>query len=332
MSGQQKTKESIREPVLAYFGKISSVIATSGQGTGRSEELTYMDLNEIGYGSFGVVSKAQICCTGELVAIKKVQEDPRYKSRELDIMRKLHHHNIVQLRYFFYSYDEKGSLFLNLVLEYVPETLYSVARYYRKRKQHLPLTYIKAYIYQLFKSLEYMHSLGICHRDIKPQNLLVYPDTKVLKVCDFGSAKKLVEGEPNISYICSRYYRAPELVFGAKTYTTSVDIWSAGCVLAELFLSRPIFPGASGIDQLVEIIKVMGTPTMKQVQEMNPNYSEFSFPEIESRSWSRVFRQRAPEDGINLVSLLLDYTPGARIPATEACAHKFFDEVKDSNV
>lgn len=77
-------------------------------------------------------------------------------------------------------------------------------------------------MYQLFRSLAYIHSLGICHRDIKPQNLLLDPETAVLKLCDFGSAKQLLHGEPNVSYICSRYYRAPELIFGAINYTTKI--------------------------------------------------------------------------------------------------------------
>jgi len=80
-------------------------------------------------------------------------------------------------------------------------------------------------MYQLFRSLAYIHSLGICHRDIKPQNLLLDPDTGVLKLCDFGSAKHLVKGEPNVSYICSRYYRAPELIFGAIDYTTKIGMF-----------------------------------------------------------------------------------------------------------
>lgn len=83
---------------------------------------------------------------------------------------------------------------------------------------------VKLYIYQLFRSLAYIHSQGICHRDIKPQNLLLDPATGVLKLCDFGSAKILVENEPNVSYICSRYYRAPELIFGATNYTTKIGI------------------------------------------------------------------------------------------------------------
>lgn len=86
----------------------------------------------------------------------------------------------------------------------------------------MPILEVKLYIYQLFRSLAYIHSQGICHRDIKPQNLLLDPATGILKLCDFGSAKILVENEPNVSYICSRYYRAPELIFGATNYTTKI--------------------------------------------------------------------------------------------------------------
>lgn len=96
--------------------------------------------------------------------------------------------------------------------------------------------------------MTYIHSLGICHRDIKPQNLLVDPQTHSLKVCDFGSAKRLVRGEINVSYICSRYYRAPELIFGATEYTNAIDVWSVGCVMAEMLLGQPLFPGDSGVD------------------------------------------------------------------------------------
>lgn len=291
-----------------------------------------MDTKVIGNGSFGVVFQAKLCETGELVAIKKVLQDKRFKNRELQIMRRLEHCNIVKLKYFFYSSgDKKEEVFLNLVLEFIPETVYKVARHHSKQKQTIPISYIKLYMYQLFRSLAYIHSLGVCHRDIKPQNLLLDPETGVLKLCDFGSAKHLVRGEPNVSYICSRYYRAPELIFGATDYTTNIDVWSAGCVLAELLLGQPIFPGDSGVDQLVEIIKVLGTPTREQIREMNPNYTEFKFPQIKSHPWQKVFRQRTPEDAINLVSRLLEYTPCARITPLQACAHKFFDELRDPN-
>lgn len=312
--------------------KVTTVVATAGQGPDRPQEVSYTDTKVIGNGSFGVVFQATLCDTGELVAIKKVLQDKRFKNRELQIMRRLEHCNIVKLKYFFYSSGEKkDEVYLNLVLEYIPETVYKVARYYAKNKQTIPINFIRLYMYQLFRSLAYIHSLGICHRDIKPQNLLLDPETAVLKLCDFGSAKQLLHGEPNVSYICSRYYRAPELIFGAINYTTKIDVWSAGCVLAELLLGQPIFPGDSGVDQLVEIIKVLGTPTREQIKEMNPNYTEFKFPQIKSHPWQKVFRARTPPDAIALVSRLLEYTPGTRITPIQACAHPFFNELREGN-
>uniref|UniRef100_A0A183TZ43 Glycogen synthase kinase-3 n=1 Tax=Toxocara canis TaxID=6265 RepID=A0A183TZ43_TOXCA len=286
-------------------------------------------LKVIGNGSFGVVYLAKLTDSNELVAIKKVLQDKRFKNRELQIMRKLEHQNIVKLKYFFYSSGEKkDDLFLNLILEYIPETVYRVARHYSKQRQIIPTLYIKLYMYQLFRALAYIHSLGVCHRDIKPQNLLLDPDTAVLKLCDFGSAKHLVRGEPNVSYICSRYYRAPELIFGATDYSTNIDVWSAGTVLAELLLGQPIFPGDSGVDQLVEIIKVLGTPTRDQIQQMNPNYTDFRFPQIRANPWQRVFRPRTPPEAVDLVSRLLEYTPSARLSPLQACAHALFDELR----
>ena len=142
----------------------------------------------IGNGSFGVVYQAKLCDSGEMVAIKKVLQDKRFKNRELQIMRRLDHINIVSLLYFFYTSGEKkvttvysscqlaanlvtcqDEIYLNLVLEYIPETVYKVARQYSKQKQTIPVTFIKLYMYQLFRSLAYIHSHGICHRDIKPQ-------------------------------------------------------------------------------------------------------------------------------------------------------------------
>ncbi|XP_063978211.1 glycogen synthase kinase-3 beta-like isoform X2 [Diachasmimorpha longicaudata] len=315
--------------------KVTTVVATPGARPDLPQEVAYTDTKVIGNGSFGVVYQAKLCDTGEMVAIKKVLQDKRFKNRELQIMRRLEHCNIVKLKYFFYSSgDKKDEVYLNLVLEYIPETVYKVARHYSKSKQTIPLSFIKLYMYQLFRSLAYIHSLGICHRDIKPQNLLLDPETGVLKLCDFGSAKHLIRGEPNVSYICSRYYRAPELIFGAIDYTTKIDVWSAGCVLAELLLGQPIFPGDSGVDQLVEIIKVLGTPTRDQIREMNPNYTEFKFPQIKSHPWQKlsklqVFRARTPPEAMELVARLLEYTPPLRITPLAACAHPFFNELRE---
>ncbi|XP_022748397.1 shaggy-related protein kinase alpha-like isoform X2 [Durio zibethinus] len=234
------------------------IVTTIGGRNGQPKQtISYMAERVVGHGSFGVVFQAKCLETGETVAIKKVLQDKRYKNRELQTMHLLDHPNVIALKHCFFSTTEKDELYLNLVLDYFPETVHRVIKHYNKLNQRMPLIYVKLYTYQIFRALSYIHHcIGVCHRDIKPQNLLVNPHTHQVKLCDFGSAKVLVKGEPNVSYICSRYYRAPELIFGATEYTTAIDIWSAGCVLAELLLGQPLFPGESGVDQLVEIIKL----------------------------------------------------------------------------
>uniref|UniRef100_A0A0R3RUR2 Protein kinase domain-containing protein n=1 Tax=Elaeophora elaphi TaxID=1147741 RepID=A0A0R3RUR2_9BILA len=308
---------------------MTTVVASPGQGPDRQVEVQYSDAKVVGSGSFGVVYLAELIDTGEQIAIKKVLQDKRFKNRELHILRKLNHKNVVQLKYFYYSEGEKkDELYLNLILEFVPETVYRVTRHYAKLRQKVPILYVKLYMFQLFRALAYIHRLGICHRDIKPQNLLVNTETAVLKLCDFGSAKYLVRDEPNVSYICSRYYRAPELIFGATNYTNSIDMWSAGTVLAELLLGRPVFPGDSGVDQIMEIIKILGAPSKAYIHEMNPNYNERTFPPFRPRSWMHVFRPAASLEAVNLVSIVLVYPPHQRPSPLEACAHSFFDVLR----
>ncbi|XP_072955949.1 shaggy-related protein kinase epsilon-like [Typha angustifolia] len=309
------------------------VTMTIGGRNGQPKQtVSYMAERIVGTGSFGVVFQAKCMETGETVAIKKVLQDKRYKNRELQTMHLLNHPNVVQLKHHFFSTTEKDEVYLNLVLEYVSETVYRIGKYYNRMNQHVPLIHVQLYIYQICRALAYIHRvIGICHRDIKPQNMLVNPHTHQLKLCDFGSAKKLVPGEPNISYICSRYYRAPELIFGATEYTTAIDVWSVGCVFAELLIGQPLFPGESGVDQLVEIIKILGTPTREEIKCMNPNYTEFKFPQIKARPWHKIFNKRLPPEAIDLVSRLLQYSPNLRCTALEACAHPFFDVLKDPN-
>uniref|UniRef100_A0A915EGJ7 Protein kinase domain-containing protein n=1 Tax=Ditylenchus dipsaci TaxID=166011 RepID=A0A915EGJ7_9BILA len=287
---------------------MTTVMASTNSKPERCVEVKYSNVRVVGNGSFGVVYVARLGDeTGDAIAIKKVLQDKRYKNRELQIMRKLDHQNVVKLKYFFFlSHEPKDDLYLNLILEYVPDTVYRMARQYAKQRQPIPTIYIRLYTYQLFRALAYIHSIGVCHRDIKPQNLLIDTESGVLKLCDFGSAKFLIRGEPNVSYICSRYYRAPELIFGSTNYTNSIDVWSA-----------------------VEIIKLLGTPTREQIQQMNPNYREFRFPSIRAHPWSRVFRVQTPSEAIDLVAKLLEYNPAGRLTPLQACAHTFFDELRN---
>ncbi|KAL9234442.1 hypothetical protein vseg_009314 [Gypsophila vaccaria] len=309
------------------------ITTTIGGRNGQPKQtVSYMAERVVGTGSFGVVFQAKCLETGEQVAIKKVLQDKRYKNRELQIMRLLDNPNVVQLKHCFFSTTEKDEVYLNLVLEYVPETIYRVLKHFNTMSQHMPIFFVQLYTYQICRSLNYMHNvIGVCHRDIKPQNILVNPRTHQVKLCDFGSAKMLVPGEPNISYICSRYYRAPELIFGATEYTTAIDMWSVGCVMAELYHGQPLFPGESGVDQLVEIIKILGTPTREEIRCMNPNYSEFKFPQIKAHPWHKVFNKRMPPEAVDLISRLLQYSPNIRCTALEACAHHFFDGLRQPN-
>lgn len=304
------------------------ITATAGNGPNK-QTYNYATERIVGNGSFGVVFQATCLETAETVAIKKVLQDKRFKNRELQIMKMVNHPNIVRLKQCFYSTSEKDETYLHLVLEYVPDTVYRISKSYSKNNQRMPPIFVKLYTYQMCRALGHIHKYGICHRDIKPQNLLVNTENHQLKLCDFGSAKVLVKGEPNISYICSRYYRAPELIFGATDYTSAIDVWSVGCVLAELMLGQPMFPGESGVDQLVEIIKVLGTPTKEEIHAMNPNYTEFKFPQIKAHPWTKVFSKRMPPDAIDLVSRLLQYAPQKRFNAHQAMTHPFFDELRD---
>lgn len=296
--------------------------------TGDSVRIMYSDARIIGSGSFGMVFVALLGGDQE-VAIKKVLRDKRYKNRELQILRDMQHPNIVSLYYFFYSYSnlKPKEIFLNLVQEFVPQTLSRLIKHYWHVRQLIPMAFVKLYSFQLLRGLAYVHSRNICHRDIKPQNLLVDPESGILKICDFGSTKILVPGEPNISYICSRYYRAPELIFGATEYTVRIDMWSAGCVIGELLLGRPLFPGESGMDQLVEIIKVLGTPTLDQVREMNNQYGNIKFPNIKACSWEKLIHHRNSDSAFGLLRGLLVYGPKERWSAAEGLASVLFSDL-----
>ncbi|AQK82666.1 Shaggy-related protein kinase iota [Zea mays] len=231
------------------------IISTTigGKNGEPKRTISYMAERVVGTGSFGVVFQAKCIETGETVAIKKVLQDKRYKNRELQIMRSIDHCNVISLKHCFFSTTSRDELFLNLVMEFVPESLYRVLKHYKDMKQRMPLIYVKLYMYQIFRGLAYIHTVpGICHRDIKPQNILVDPLSHQVKVCDFGSAKIL-----------------------------------------------PLFPGESAVDQLVEIIK--------------------------------IFHKRMPPEAIDLVSRLLQYSPNLRCSALEACAHSFFDELRESH-
>lgn len=163
-------------------------------------------------------------------------------------------------------------------------------------------------------------------RDIKPQNILIDQTTAQLKICDFGSAKKLKEGEPNIAYICSRFYRAPELILGNSLYDCSIDTWGIGCVFAELFLLRPIFVGETSLDQFTEIIRILGTPTPEEMEKLHPDFPK----DVKKRDpvCLKRYLRRTCTKSISLLTKLLQYAPDKRIRCWDALAEPYFDELR----
>jgi len=322
-------------PSFSALAKNMDKMAVSGKGGGEGKaskqpDLQFESTKVVAKGSFGVVFKATLKGTNEQVAIKKVLQDPRYKNRELQILRMLKHPNIVDLKHFFYAKGgEKDGVYLNLVMEFIPYTVHHALKKYMQESKTVPTFVTKVYVYQILRALQYIHSLGVCHRDIKPHNLLVDIDSHVCKICDFGSAKILQKGQRNVAYICSRYYRAPELILDATEYTTAIDVWSGGCVMAEFFLGTPIFLGRSKTDQLVEIIKVLGTPSEDDCKIMNPKHHG-NLPPHKGKPWSKFWGRRAPADAIDLMAKVLCYRPTERLTATQAMGHHFFDDLRKS--
>ena len=146
-------------------------------------------------------------------------------------------------------------------------------------------------------------------------------------MCDFGSAKKLSPGEVSVAYICSRYYRAPELILGQEQYNQDIDIWSIGCVIAEMFLGEPIFPGISSKDQLLKIMQLMGTPTPNEVQDMCRK-SKAKLPEIKGIGLAKKFKTGTNPLVLDLLSKILCYSPSKRLKPLQALMHPYFDDLR----
>ncbi|GAA5842234.1 hypothetical protein JCM11251_006754 [Rhodosporidiobolus azoricus] len=326
MPRNQQQKET---NLLAFEGQNTFTVPAIEVATGKQVEITYQQTAVAGNGSFGVVVRAKLLEGGTgVVALKRTKQDRRFKNREYQIMCVVKHPNIVNLRYYWYEPSPNADeMYLNLVLEYIPETLYRTYRAYSKRREHFPEILTKLYIYQVLRALAYLHARGICHRDIKPHNIMIDEQTGRCVLIDFGSAKVLKPNEPNVSYTCSRYYRAPELIFGSTQYSNSIDLWSTGCILGELLHGSVFFPGQSGIDQLVEIIKVLGTPTRDEVRSMNPSYVEHHFPQIKAVKLEKLLlHSSAP--ALSLLSSFLTFNPSSRPSAVEALTHPFFDDLR----
>lgn len=326
---KKKTSSTVKKRVPS--GSMKDTITENLHPHRKTVPISFASSKLIGTGSFGVVFACKIAETNETVAIKKVLQDKRYKNRELETMKLLNHPNVTNLKYYFYEKDDKNMVFLNIVLDYVSFSLGKRLSVLREHKKNFNDVEIKAYMLQLLNGLDYLHEdREICHRDLKPHNILIDYHTWELKICDFGSAKHLIPTEPNVAYICSRYYRAPELIFGSTNYSTKIDMWSAGCVLGEMYLMRPLFNGMNGMDQLVEIIKTLGVPTKDDILGMNANYVDHEFPHVEPVTLRRLFKgQRSTT--IQLLSKLLKYDPKQRWSARQALSSGYFVDITNKN-
>uniref|UniRef100_A0A1I8GWD3 Protein kinase domain-containing protein n=2 Tax=Macrostomum lignano TaxID=282301 RepID=A0A1I8GWD3_9PLAT len=308
----------------------------------RQIELT-VSTGPIASGTFGSVYRGRLSESGESVALKRVLQDPRYKNRELRTLYTLgEHENLVRLRYHYYCRGkmDPGKLYLHLVTELFPESLLDLLARYRKAETLPSMLKVRIFAYQLLRAINYMHSHRICHRDIKSPNVLVDESDCRLRLCDFGSAKELpLPGEvaeggganaaaaAGVAYISSRYYRAPELLFGSTNYSCAIDLWSVGCVLAELCIGHCLFMANNSLDQLVAIIRVLGTPTKRDLLAMNPVYEKFPLPQV-APDPQLSFPIGTPPELLDLLCRLLAYQPGSRLAPLRALAHPFFDELR----
>jgi len=283
----------------------------------------YTKIDKLGEGTYGIVYKAKNRETGEIVALKRIRLDsedegvPCTAIREISLLKELKHPNIVRL--YDVIHTEKK---LTLVFEYLDQDL---KKYLDECGGEIARQTMKSFLFQLLRGVAFCHDHRVLHRDLKPQNLLINKKGE-LKLADFGLARAF--GIPVRSYsheVVTLWYRAPDVLMGSRKYSTPIDIWSAGCIFAEMATGRPLFPGSSVSDQLVRIFKIMGTPH----EEVWPGVSELpdyktDFPQYPAQNLSSLIHG-LDDKGLNLLSRMLHYDPNQRIPAQQAMKHNYFD-------
>lgn len=292
----------------------------------------YAKLERVGEGTYGIVYKAKDKQTGELLALKKIRleaEDegiPSTAIREISLLKQLQHPNIVRL--YDVVHTEKK---LTLVFEFLDQDL----------KKYLdacgdngldPRT-IKSFMYQLLAGLAFCHQNRVLHRDLKPQNLLINNEGE-LKLADFGLARAF--GIPVRCYtheVVTLWYRAPDVLMGSRKYGTQVDIWSIGCIFAEMVNGRPLFAGTSDQSQLNLIFKALGTPSVKTWPDMAalPEYKPDQWGKYQAQPLKKLCK-RLDSAGLDLLGKMLAYDPSRRISAEEALQHHYFKDFKPARM
>ena len=302
---------------------------------------------KLGAGAFGTVFRSHTP-SGCVVAIKRVVEDKSHVNREAEVCKMLaegNHPNIIEVKGIYFTEDQQGERAMNLVLEYVSKSMQTVLLFLSKRKMRMKPLHVKMYMFQLARALLFLHQNDILHRDLKPDNILINPEMHELKLADFGSAKKIVPGRTNVTYICSRFYRAPELILDRDLYSPAIDIWAYGCILAEVAVGCPFFIGEDNVSQLVEIMKVLGTITPTDVDSMAASpgneLGAFCFPPRGCKPWPQALTVKLSSGrmaqtsfgGIyeSLLNRLIQWRPSRRLSAQQILAHPFFDELKASS-
>lgn len=288
----------------------------------------------IGEGASGVVCSAIDRDTGELVAVKRVSRgfDKVPVSvrvlRELKFLRLLRgHENIVEIKDILMPDLSKNFDDVFVVFELMPTDLAHVLR----SKTELSNLHIQYFMYQLLRGIYFLHSAGVFHRDLKPNNILINNDC-ALRICDFGLARADFDNAQEVpiwtDYVATRWYRAPELIMTHFTrYSTAIDIWSAGCIFAEMIgKGKPLFPGKDGYDQLQLMTSVIGSPSddaISKVQSSRVRQHFRMLPRRGRRPFSQIFPHASPE-ACSLLEWLLEFDPAKRPSALDALSHSYF--------
>ncbi|XP_017217837.1 probable serine/threonine-protein kinase At1g09600 isoform X1 [Daucus carota subsp. sativus] len=292
--------------------------------TPRSAD-SYEKLKKIGQGTYSSVYKARDLKTNKIVAMKKVRfvnmdpESVRFMAREICILRRLDHPNVMRLEAIVTS---RMSDNLYLVFEYMEHDLTGLLA---SPDVKFTVPQIKCYMQQLLSGLEHCHRRGVLHRDIKGSNLLI--DNKgVLKIGDFGLATFFNPDKKQLltSRVVTLWYRAPELLLGATSYGAAIDMWSVGCILAELFVGKPIMPGRTEVEQMHKIFKLCGSPSEQYWKKTKlPHATSFKPQQPYKRQVAETFKD-LPSSALELVDVLLSVEPEARSTASSALKSEFF--------